>query len=161
MNVTRGWRAWAGLAGFILVCFGVAWIGSSATTPQIDGWYRRIDKPDWNPPNWIFGPVWSTLYLMMAVSAWLVWKRLGWSEGRAPLAWFSVQLALNCAWSFSFFAMQSPAAGLVNIVALWAAILGSIVSFARVHRLASALLVPYFLWVSFAAVLNFAIWRLN
>ena len=150
-----------GLAVLILACFGVAALGGMVTAANIPDWYARLAKPAWTPPDWIFGPVWSCLYLMMAVSAWLVWRENGISGAKLPLGLFAVQLGLNSLWSILFFGLQNPGAALVDIILLWAAILATLVSFWHRSRWAGLLLVPYLAWVSFAAVLNLAIWRMN
>ncbi|TXH75093.1 MAG: tryptophan-rich sensory protein [Lysobacteraceae bacterium] len=124
-------------------------------------WYLALNKPSWHPPTWVFGPVWSTLYVMMAVSAWSVWRRGGFARQSLPLAMFLVQLVLNAAWSPLFFGLQHPGVALIEILVLWLAILATLVIFRRVHRPAAWLLVPYLAWVSFAAVLNGTLWRLN
>lgn len=121
-------------------------------------WYPELAKPSWTPPGWLFAPVWTALYIMMAVAAWRVWRRLGW---RWPHALFALQLALNIAWSFSFFAARNPVAGIVNIAALWCAIVATVAVFVRIDRVAGVLLLPYLLWVSFASALNAAIVSLN
>lgn len=157
----RAKYSWLALVAAVVICFAVAGLGGLATAPNIDGWYAGLAKPSWTPPPWVFGPVWSALYLTMAVAAWLVWRRDGFSAGAVPLALFGVQLALNGVWSWLFFALQSPAVALVDIVLLWAAIVATTVIFWRRSTLAGALLVPYVAWVSFAAALNYAIWRLN
>jgi len=146
------------LAVFLVLCFAVAGLGRLATTPNIPNWYADLAKPSWTPPDWVFGPVWSVLYLSMAVAAWLVWR-----EGNAlvSLILFAVQLALNAAWSWLFFRMHSPGAAFVDIVLLWVAIAATTAAFWRRSLAAGLLFVPYLAWVSFAAVLNFAIWRLN
>lgn len=146
------------LAGFVGVCFFAAFLGARATMDAVATWYPTLVKPSWNPPAWVFGPVWTLLYAMMAVAAWLVWRRVDW--GVALLA-FGVQLVLNTAWSFCFFAQRNPLAGLVDILLLWVAIVITLVLFWRVDRLAGWLLVPYLFWVTFATMLNFSIWRLN
>lgn len=142
----------------IIVCLGVGALGSLVTMPNIPTWYAELAKPRWTPPDWLFGPVWTTLYGMMGTAAWLVWRRAGWGS---PLAWFAVQLALNATWSWCFFGLHSPLAGLVNIGLLWLAIGGTIATFWRVSKTAAVLLLPYWLWVSFASFLNAAIWQLN
>lgn len=154
------WK-WLGLAGFVVVCLGAGGLGAMVTTPAIDGWYHTLAKPAWNPPDAVFGPVWTTLYVAMAVAAWLVWRQGGLGEARVPLLLFAVQLALNVAWSWVFFGAQQPGWAFVEIVVLWLAIVATTVSFWRRSRAAGWLLVPYLGWVSFAAVLNFTIWRLN
>jgi translocator protein len=152
---------WVGLVVSILICFAVAGLGSLATIPEIPNWYQTIKKPAWTPPNWLFGPVWTVLYLAMAVAAWLVWKRAGFETNSGALWLFVIQLALNLAWSFIFFKFHNPAWALVDIVLLWLAILATAVKFAGVSSAAALLLVPYLIWVTYAAALNFAIWRMN
>lgn len=146
---------------FLVICFAVAGLGSFATTPNIQTWYVTLNKPSWNPPNWLFGPVWTLLYAMMAVAVWLVWKGAGWQAGRTALLLFALQLLLNLAWSFIFFNFHQIGLAFLEIVVLWIAIVATIVSFASVSKVAAALLIPYLLWVSFASFLNFTIWRLN
>lgn len=137
-------------------------LGNLATMPNIAGWYAGLDKPSFNPPNWVFGPVWTVLYVLMAFAAFRVARAdAGWPERRGALVLFAVQLALNAAWSWAFFGFHSPAAGLVVIAGLWLSLAATIVAFWRIDRLAAACLIPYLAWVSFAAVLNGAIWRLN
>ena len=152
-------RQVAGLVLSILVCFAEAGLGSTWTAKSVGTWYRALDKPTWNPPSWVFGPVWSVLYLLMGISLWLVWRRVGLLA--LPVGVFAIQLVLNAAWSGLFFGLQNPGAAFAEIVVLWAAIVATIVVFWRVTPVAGALLLPYIAWVSFAAVLNFTIWRLN
>lgn len=152
---------WIGLVLFVLVCVGAGGLGAVATTPEIDGWYRTVVKPNWNPPDWVFGPVWTTLFVLMGISAWLVWKPAGLKEASTPLSLFAVQLILNVAWSWIFFGMHQIGWAVVEIVILWLAILATTVAFFRRSKPAGWLLVPYLGWVSFASVLNFTIWRLN
>lgn len=150
-----------GLVLIVGVCLGAGFLGSIATTPQVDGWYKTLNKPSWNPPSQVFGPVWTTLYILMGVAAWLVWRSADARSTWLPLALFGIQLALNAAWSWIFFKMQRPDWAFVEIVILWLAIVATLVGFFRHSQLAGWLLVPYFGWVSFAAILNFTIWRLN
>jgi tryptophan-rich sensory protein len=124
-------------------------------------WYAGLEKPSFNPPNWVFGPVWTLLYLLMGVSAWLVWRRRGFSGARFALGVFLLQLALNAAWTPVFFGAHMPGVALVVILAMWAAILATMLAVRPHSVLAAALLAPYLLWVSFASVLNFELWRLN
>jgi len=152
---------WLGLAVLLGVCFAVAWAGSAATTPKISGWYAGLVKPAWNPPNWLFGPVWSALYIAMAAAAWLVWRQGGLTAARRPLTWFGVQLALNGLWSWIFFGLESPGWAFVELVLLWLAIAATTVEFWRRSRAAGILFLPYLAWATFAGSLNFAIWRLN
>ena len=141
------------LAGFI---------GSYFTTPNIAGWYAELTKPALNPPNWIFAPVWTTLYIMIGFALFLVWKNVNFREKRAiVVSLFLTQLLLNTTWSIVFFGMQNPGLALVNIALLWVAILGTIFVFNQISKPAALLLVPYILWVSFASYLNYAIWALN
>ncbi len=158
---TQPRRPWIGLIVFILVCFGAAGIGSAVTTPQIDGWYATLAKPSWSPPNWIFAPVWTTLYLAMAVAAWLVWRQGGITGAKVPLALFGVQLALNTLWSCLFFGLENPGLAFAELLLLWTAIAATMAMFWSRSKTAGALLVPYLAWVTFAAFLNFAVWRLN
>lgn len=124
-------------------------------------WYATLKKPSWNPPDWIFGPVWSALYTMMAVAAWLVWQRGGFVAQRRPLALFLAQLGLNALWTPLFFGLHRPGLAFAEIVLLWVAIAATLAAFRRVNQAAAWLLAPYLVWVSFAAVLNFEMWRLN
>lgn len=150
-----------GLVVFFAICFLAAGLGTIPTAPQIADWYDQLAKPTWTPPNWLFGPVWSVLYALMAVSGWLVWQRSDRGEAREPLAWGTVQLGLNVAWSWLFFGLESPLLGLLNILVLWLAIIATVIACWRRSRLAAVLLLPYLVWVTFAAGLNYAIWRLN
>jgi tryptophan-rich sensory protein len=153
---------WLVLAGFIILCVGVGGVGSLVTAESVATWYETLIKPSWNPPNWLFGPVWTTLYVMMAVAAWLVWRKgqEGQSVGTAMILFF-VQLALNSAWSFIFFGARSPGWALVDIVFMLIAILLTTWAFSRHSKWAAILMLPYIAWVSFATVLNYAIVQLN
>lgn len=137
-------------------------IGSFFTTPAIPAWYAGLVKPALNPPAWVFGPVWTILYVLMGVAAFLVWKN-GWDKKgvRVALSVFGVQLLLNTAWSIIFFGLQSPSWALIEISLLWLAIVWTITTFYKISRPAAYLLAPYLLWVSFAAYLNYSIWTLN
>lgn len=149
------------LVAFLLVCFGVAGIAGWLTRPEIGGWYASIRKPAWNPPNWVFGPVWTTLYAMMALAGWRAWL-LDPGPGRTRVMWlFAIQLALNLAWSPVFFRMHRPDWASGIIVLLWLAIGGFILAAWPLSRTAAWLFAPYWAWVTFAAALNFAIWMLN
>jgi benzodiazapine receptor len=150
------------LALCLLLCFAAAGLGGLFTGSGIgSGWYESLHKPGWTPPAWVFGPVWTVLYILMAVSLWLVWKRTGWREGKIALTLFGSQLVLNALWSFFFFYLRSPAWGLAELVCLWALIAATLYAFLLVKTWAGVILVPYLAWVSFAGVLNYAIWRLN
>jgi translocator protein len=163
MNATMhtspsGMRRWLALAGWLLLCFAAASLGAVFMPGD---WYAALKKPAWNPPGWVFGPVWSALYMMMAVAAWLVWQRGGFAAQRRPLGFFLAQLALNALWTPLFFGLHQPGVAFAEIVLLWLAIAWTIVAFWPVHRVAAGLLVPYLAWVSFAGVLNGTLWRLN
>jgi tryptophan-rich sensory protein len=150
------------LSSVVVACVLLGAAGGLITAPQIETWYATLDKPGFTPPNWVFGPVWTLLYALQGVAAWLVWRAgLDRRAVRVALALFATQFALNVAWSPVFFGLESPALGLVVIVPLWVAIVATIAAAARVERRAAALLVPYLAWVSFATLLNYAIWTLN
>jgi benzodiazapine receptor len=152
---------WVALILFLLGCFSVAGLGSLATMPEIPTWYATLRKPAWTPPNWLFGPVWTALYAAMAIAAWIIWRRAGWEESNGALWLFIIQLALNLAWSFIFFKFHNPQWAFVEIVALWIAIAATMMKFAAISRVSAILLVPYLVWVTYAAALNFAVWRMN
>lgn len=156
-----GARLWIGLIGFVAICLAAGGLGSLVTLPQIEGWYAFLVKPSWQPPRWLFGPVWTTLYILMGVAAWLVWRRRGFSGGGAALTLFGVQLVLNVAWSYLFFGAHALLLATVEIALLWIAILATILAFRRHSGTAALLMIPYILWVSFASALTFTIWRLN
>lgn len=155
-------RPAATLVAAVLACELVGASGSVFTVTSLDSWYATVEKPWFNPPNWVFGPVWTLLFALLGVAAWLVWRAgLGDRAVQVALAAFAAQYVLNVGWSAAFFGLESPAFGLTVITALWAAIVVTGVAFARVDRRAAALLVPYLAWVTFAALLNYEIWRLN
>jgi tryptophan-rich sensory protein len=154
-------RRIAALIVFVGLCLAVGALGGWVTAGSVKDWYPTLQKPSFNPPNWIFGPVWTVLYVMMGVAAWRVWCQARGGRARRPLTLFALQLALNLGWSVAFFGLHAIGAAVVVIVALEAAILATILLFRRIDGLAAALLVPYALWVAFATVLNVAIWRLN
>ena len=146
----------------LIACLAAGAIGSIFTRSAIPTWYATLAKPSFSPPNWLFAPVWTALYILMGVSAFLVWRKGSADKGvRVALIVFLVQLVINVLWSFIFFGMQSPMFGLVVISILWLAILATVILFYRVSRVASVLLWPYLLWVTFATVLNGAVWMLN
>ncbi len=150
---------WLVLAGLILLCLVTGMIGGMVSAGAIEGWYRTLAKPSWNPPDWVFGPVWTTLYVMMAVAAWLVWRT---RDRVAPaMALFFVQLGLNLLWSLLFFGARSPGLALVEVVFLWTSVLLTMLAFFGRQSTAGWLFVPYLAWVSFAAILNAAIWMMN
>jgi benzodiazapine receptor len=151
-------RVALGLVGWLAVCF----LAASAGAVFMPGeWYFALRKPAWNPPAWIFGPVWTVLYTMMAVAAWLVWKRGGFVAHRVALSLFLTQLVLNGAWTPLFFGLHELGLAGAEIALLWLAIAETLAVFWPINRAAACLLVPYLLWVSFAAALNFALWRIN
>jgi tryptophan-rich sensory protein len=145
----------------ISLCFVLGSSGGLITINEIPGWYAALQKPSFNPPNWLFGPVWTALYIMMGVALYLVWRNPPSAGRKKALSAFLVQFALNCAWTPVFFAMHQLGAALVVIVLMWLAILRTILLFAPFSKTASWLLVPYISWVSFATLLNAAIWWLN
>ena len=150
------------LLSSILICQAAGVIGSLFTTPSIPTWYASIEKPSFTPPNSVFGPVWITLFLLMGIALFLVWREgLSDRNVRNTFTLFIVQLVLNVLWSAAFFGLRSPLAGLVVIIVLWAAILLTIIRFFGISRAAGALLIPYIAWVSYAAVLNGALYILN
>lgn len=149
-----------GLLGWLGVSFVAAAIGAIASV-QAASFYGQLVQPEWAPPPWLFGPVWSVLYTLMGVAAWLVWRKGGFHGNRLALTLFLVQLALNALWTWVFFAWHLGALALANIIVLWALIATILALFWRVSALAGALLVPYLAWVGFAAALNFSLWRLN
>ncbi|MEX1112152.1 MAG: TspO/MBR family protein [Candidatus Andersenbacteria bacterium] len=137
-------------------------IGSVFTISSIPTWYASLARPELSPPNWIFGPVWTTLYALMGIAAWLIWRKgLQRKDVKVALGIFVGQLVLNSLWSIIFFGLQNPGVALIEIVFLWLAILATIITFARISKPAAWLLVPYIVWVSFASYLNYAIWVLN
>jgi translocator protein len=145
----------------------VVWLALSFSAAAIGGlfmpgdWYAALKKPSWNPPNWIFGPVWTALYTVMAVAAWLVWRRGSFASHRVALSLFLTQLVLNALWSPLFFGLRQPAAAFGDILLLWLSLLATTIAFWRVRLLAGILLAPYLAWVTFASALNFALWMLN
>jgi tryptophan-rich sensory protein len=151
-------RSALALAGWLVLSFSAAAIGGFFMPGT---WYANLNKPSWNPPNWIFGPVWTVLYATMAVAAWLVWKRGGFAAQRAALSLFLAQLLFNALWSPLFFGLRRPALAFADIVLLWLALLGTVIAFWKVRMIAGAILLPYLAWVTFASALNFALWRLN
>jgi len=151
-------RQASALVGWLALTFSAT---ATVAFVSTGGWYAELVKPSWNPPGWLFGPVWTALYLTMAVAAWLVWQRGGWKAQRGPLALYLVQWALNAAWTPLFFGLQRPGLAFAEILALDLALLGTLISFWQVKRFAGLLLVPYTFWLAFATVLNFTIWQLN
>ena len=147
-----------GLVSWLALSFGAS---LTAVFVSTDGWYAHLNKPLWNPPSWVFGPVWAVLYGMMGVAAWLVWCDGGWKRQPRALSWFVVQWALNALWTPLFFGLHLSGWAFFEMMMLWLALGVTLALFWRVRRVAGILLIPYWLWVSFAAVLNFTLWRLN
>jgi len=144
----------------IAVCLLAGLLGSIFTTPAISGWYTTLNKPSFNPPNWLFAPVWTTLFILMGIALFLVWRQ-GVKVSGVALIFFAVQLIFNILWSFLFFKLQSPHYALLEIIALWLLIAITLLKFLKISNAAGLLLLPYLLWVSFAAFLNFSIYQLN
>jgi benzodiazapine receptor len=150
--------AWLGLVFWLGLTFSAAWTGSRF---QPGDWYSRLVQPALTPPGWVFPPVWTLLYLMMGVAAWLVWRHHGLAGAVWPLGLYLVQLGLNALWTYVFFGLKNPGLAFLDIAALWLAILATLIAFWQYDRRAGQLLLPYLLWVSFATYLNFQFWRLN
>ncbi len=149
-----------GLIAWLLTCFAAAAAGALASRNARE-FYAGLVKPSWAPPGWLFGPVWTVLYLMMGVAAWLVWREAGWSGASGALYLFIVQLVCNAAWSWVFFAWRRGALAFADIVLLLCLVAATHLAFAHVNRPAAVLLLPYLAWVAFATALTFAIWRAN
>lgn len=146
----------------IVICELVGAVGSIFTTPSIPTWYALLQKPFFTPPNWLFAPVWTTLFALMGISAYLIWiKGLENKKVKTALVIFGIQFALNVLWSYLFFGLQSPFYGLIGIVVLWIAIALTILKFYKISRKAGLLLIPYIIWVSIAMSLNYYIWLFN
>lgn len=149
-----------GLLGWLLVAFAAAAVGGFASANSAE-FYRELVRPPWAPPGWLFGPVWSVLYALMGIAAWLVWRAQGFVGARNALFMFIAQLAANALWTWLYFVWRLGGAAFIEILVLWALILATIVLFWQVSRIAGALLVPYLAWVSFASALTLSTWRLN
>ena len=147
-----------GLIGWLSLTFAAAWLGARHMPGE---WYASLAKPSWNPPNAIFGPVWTMLYVLMAVAAWFVWRQAGFSGAGLALGLFIVQLVLNALWSYLFFGLHRPDLAFFDIVILWTMIVVVALLFWRACPVSGALLLPYLAWVSFASCLNFVLWRMN
>lgn len=158
MSIDR--RQILGLIGWLVVSFAASAIGALASV-QAKSFYGQLTQPAWAPPGWLFGPVWTLLFTLMAIAAWLVWRSGGFRANRVALSLFLLQLSLNALWSWLFFAWHRGALAFADIVLLWILIVATLVSFWRVRPIAGALLIPYLLWVSFAAALNYSVWQLN
>lgn len=150
-----GWFAW------VAVSLAAGQVGSMLSNVQESQFYQQLQQPSWAPPSSVFAPVWITLYVLMGTAAWLVWRERGFAGARLPLGLFLVHLLFNAAWTGIFFGLEAPGLAFFEIVLLWAMLAALVVMFSRIQVLAGVLLVPYILWVSFAAILNFTLWRLN
>lgn len=160
-SIFKSRRDIVGLVVFLLVCFAVSAIGGAITATSVGTWYQGLEKPPFNPPDWIFAPVWTALYVMMAIAGWRVWRRAGFETGRMALTLFAVQLGLNLIWSLLFFGLQRMDLALIEIVILLVAIVVTTAMFWRIDRWAGVLFLPYVFWVGFATVLNASLWWLN
>lgn len=154
-------RDLVGLLAFIILCLAVSGVGGAITATSVDTWYQALEKPPFNPPDWLFAPVWTALYILMGIAAWRVWRLRSFEATPKALAVFAVQLSLNLAWSFLFFGLQRIDLALVEIVILLFAIITNTIMFWRVERLAGLLFVPYTAWVTYATILNASLWLLN
>ncbi len=158
----RARRGLLAAAASIGLALAVGAIGGIATSSSVGSWYAALNKPSFNPPSAVFGPVWTALYILMALAAWRVWRNPAGDDRRRPaLILYGVQLALNLAWSLIFFGLRRPDLAMIEIAVLLVAILATTAAFARIDRPAAWMMAPYIAWVSFASALNFAIWRLN
>ena len=155
-----GIKQMVGLIGWLLLSFAAAAIGALASV-QAATFYQQMTQPSWAPPSSVFGPVWSVLYALIGIAAWLVWREGGWRRQRGVLTLFVVQLAVNALWSWLFFGWHRGALAFADIVLLWLLIVATMVGFWRVRPVAGALLLPYLAWVGFASALNFAVWQMN
>lgn len=160
MQGVSGKRQVLGLVGWLLLVLIAGAIGAAASV-QAATFYATLAQPSWAPPAAVFGPVWSVLYVLMGIAAWLVWRRGGWAAQRRALTVFVAQLALNALWSWLFFGWHLGAAAMLDIVVLWVLIVVTVVMFWRARPLAGLLLLPYLAWVTFASALNYAVWQLN
>lgn len=151
---------WFRLIISIIICQSAGWIGSIATITGVNSWYLTLTKPSFNPPSWVFAPVWTALFILMGISLYLIWQSKHKNQVRAAIV-FLIQLGLNILWSFLFFYFQNPLAAFIEIIILWIFILLSIIYFYKINKIAAYLLIPYILWVSFAAFLNFNLYLLN
>lgn len=153
-------RPWLGLAVWLAVTFIASAVGAAASI-NAEPFYDSIARPGWAPPASVFGPVWTILYAMMAVAAWLVWREAGFAGARSALVLFIAQLTVNALWSWLFFAWQLGGPALINVLVLWVLILLTLLAFWQINTVSGLLLIPYLLWVSFAAFLNYSVWQMN
>lgn len=146
---------------YVILCVAVGLISSFFTQSSIDSWFQALNKPWFNPPSWLFAPVWTTLYVLMGISAYMISVNQNLENKKNCIKLFYTQLVLNFLWSFSFFYLRNPFLGLINIVLLWIAIVLMIIEFSKISKSAAWLQIPYICWVSFATILNFTLWQLN
>jgi translocator protein len=148
---------WAGLIIFLAIVSVIGYLGSIATGISVDNWYAELKKPEWGPPEWVFGPVWTVLYIMIALSGWMVWLKVRGTEDHLPLIVYGIQLFFNALWPWLFFGMQNTVYGFIVIICLFFAILANMTVFWKYNPWASVLLFPYLIWVSFAMSINFVV----
>jgi len=160
MQEITGYKSFLGLVSWLVVCFSAAAIGAVASVGAA-AFYMQLVRPDWAPPAAVFGPVWTVLYALMGVSAWLVWRNGGFDAAKKALSLFLLQLAVNALWSWVFFVWHLGLAAFANIIVLWLLILATLLQFWREQKLAAVLLCPYLAWVSFAMLLNYSVWQHN
>jgi translocator protein len=153
--------SWLSLIPFLAICLAAAGLGAAITNRSAQIWHPRLQKPEWNPPNWVFAPVWIFLNTLMALSAWLIWREGSWRDVGGALALFWIQLVLNCAWSFLFFERRAMGAAFAEILLLWMMTIATTVAFYSISFLAAWLLIPYIAWVAFASYLNYRLWQMN
>ena len=153
-------RQIVGLLGWLILCFAAAAVGAVASA-QAGAFYQQLARPGWAPPGWLFAPVWTVLYVLMSVAAWLVWRVHGFKEGRTALTLFVVQLGANALWTWLFFVWRQGGVAFAEVIVLWCLIAATAASFRRLNAVAAALLLPYLAWVTFACALTFSTWRLN
>ena len=160
-NTLSGATSIFALAVCVVVCFSASAVGSFLAFDSVGTWYREIEKPFWTPPSWVFGPVWTALYLMMALAAWRIWRRYGLRNARISLGMFALQLIFNALWTPLFFGLHSPSLAFIDIIILWVLIIATTILFSKRDRIATILMIPYLLWTSFALALNGAIAWMN
>ena len=160
MSNMPAWRQILGLLGWLILCFAAAAIGAVASA-DAGAFYEQLVRPVWAPPSWLFAPVWTLLYALMGVAAWLIWRVRGFKEGKTALVLFIVQLGANALWSWVFFVWREGGFAFAEVILLWCLIVATAISFRRINPVAAALLLPYLAWVTFASALTFSTWRLN
>ncbi|MBU0898393.1 MAG: tryptophan-rich sensory protein [Nanoarchaeota archaeon] len=152
---------WSKLLVSLIACQLAGFVGAIFTTSNIATWYATINKPTFTPPNWLFAPAWTTLFILMGIALYLIWEKGSWKKNIKPIAVFKVQLILNIVWSVLFFGIQNPFAAFIEIIFLWITILATIILFYKIDKRAAYLMIPYIAWVTFAALLNYSVWILN